>query len=117
MNSGIQKKSLVLRGLLTNLVRYGKIETTPKKAKILKAQADSFFAWLVTLIQDRGDVDGRREAIRRIKATIFTEEEGKKLLDELLPKFVEKKEMGFIQTYKMGSRKGDGAESVLIQIM
>jgi len=69
--TGVQKRSLVIRSLLTNLVKYGAIKTTSKKAMILKARADSFFAKLVTLMRSEDKASGKREAIRLVKSQIF----------------------------------------------
>lgn len=115
---GIQKRSLVIRTMLTNLVREGKITTTSKRAAVLKAEADHFFGRLMSLFtRFTNEADVKREAIRYVKSVIFTEAEGKKVVNELLPKFKEEgKKHGFISDYKLGPRKGDGAEAVLLKL-
>lgn len=101
-NSGIQKKSLVMRSLLTNLVRSGHMVTTPQKSFVLQAFADKFFARLVRLAME-ADVDaGRREMIRVVKSVIFTEDEGKKIVNDLVPSFVQAtRTAGFVSRHKM----------------
>jgi len=114
---GTQKKDLVVRSLLTNLVRYGAIKTTSRKAFVLKAEADSFFATLVKYSKTKAANDAKREIVRLVKRRIFTEEEGKKVVNELLPMMLESgKTSGFISNYKLGARKGDAAEHVLVKI-
>lgn len=114
-----QTRSNLIRTLLTNLVRTGELTTTSKRAKVLKSEADRFFARLLGLFdkyQDENDV--RREAIRLVKATIFSEAEGKKVVNELMPKYrAEGKKAGFVADFKMGYRAGDGAEKVLIRLI
>ncbi len=112
-------RSNLIRTLLTNLVRTGEMTTTSKRAKVLKSEADKFFARLVRLFdlyQDEKDV--RREAIRIVKSTIFSEAEGKKVIDEILPKYkASGKKGGFVADYKVGHRVGDGAEKVLVRLI
>ncbi len=95
------------------------MKTTSKRAKVIKSEADRFFGRLLGLFdkyQDEKDV--RREAIRIVKATIFTDAEGKKVVDELLPKYkAEGKKSGFVADYKLGYRVGDGAEKVLVRLI
>jgi len=103
--------------LLTSLVEHGKVKTTPKRAKILKAQADSFFAKLITLSNRyENPKDGEREADRLIKSIIYGDH-GKKVKHTRLPKFKKDgKTTNFVSDYKLGFRKGDGVEQILIKI-
>lgn len=62
--------------------------------------------------------DVRREAIRIVKSTIFSDAEGKKVVDELLPKYrAAGKKAGFVADYKLGYRMGDGAEKILVRLI
>ena len=119
INTGAKSKSVFIRQLLTNLVRNGKITTTSKRAKVLKAYADEFFAGLVeNTATYKDEKDARRENIRVIKAEIFSEQEGKKVLETLLPKYVEAgKKSGFVASYRLGYRVGDGAEKILLKLV
>ena len=102
LSTGIQKKQNVIRNLLTSLVLHGEVKTTIKRAKVLKANADSFFARLVSL-QDKYDEAGaKREADRMVKSILYTEKAGKKAVTELLPKYIsEGKRTGFVMDAKM----------------
>ncbi|MDR0607377.1 MAG: hypothetical protein LBG52_03305 [Candidatus Peribacteria bacterium] len=119
ISTGAKSKPVFIRQLLTNLVRNGKITTTSKRAAVLKAYADSFFAGLVNNVSTYQDEkDARRENIRVIKSEIFSEPEGKKVLETLLPKFIEAgKHSGFVASYRLGYRVGDGAEKVLLKLV
>lgn len=120
LNTGqFQTRSNVMRSMLTNLVRSGQMITTPKRAKVLKAYADSFFSRLVnTYTRYENSSDGLREAIRLVKQTIFTEAEWKKIIADLLPKFQsENKDSSFVANYKLWYRKWDGVESILVKII
>lgn len=108
---------MVVRSLLTNLVKYGAIKTTSRKAFVLKAEADSFFATLVKYAKTKDKKDAKREMDRLVKRRIFGEQEGKKVVNEIIPMMIESgKTSGFIANYKLGPRKGDAAEHVLVKI-
>ncbi len=115
--SSVQKKSLIMRNLLTSFVKYESLTTTTKKAFLLKSMADKFFARLVSLYSKLEEKDARREAIRHIKSIIFGNDEWKKVLNELLPRLLSsKKNSWFISSYKLWQRKWDWAEEVLLKI-
>ncbi|HRX64261.1 MAG TPA: L17 family ribosomal protein [Candidatus Absconditabacterales bacterium] len=117
LNTGAKKKEVFLRNLLTSLVKNGKVVTTPKRAKVLKAEADAFFSKLVkTYNRYNEENDSKRECIRIIKATIYGEAEGKKVMNTLLPKYIKEQNKSFVSNYKMGFRKGDAAEQVMLKL-
>ena len=118
LNTGAKKKDVFIRNLLTSLVKGGKVTTTPKRAKVLKAEADSFFSKLVKTYNRYNEENAsRRECIRIIKATIYGEDEGKKVMNELLPKYIADKNQSFVQTYKIWFRKGDAAPTTMLKLM
>ena len=111
-------RHVFVRWLLTSLVKYGHVTTTSKRAKVLKSEADSFFSRLIGLSKKYDEQGARREAIRIIKSTIFGEEEGKKIMDELLPKYTqEQRTSSFVADYKIGFKPGDGAEKIRIALL
>lgn len=112
-----QTRSNVLRTLLTNLVTSGYIVTTPKRAKVLKAYADHFFARLVRLHADR-PADATRESIRYVKSVIWTEDAGKKVVGQLVPAYIDQQRVsGFVSNHKLGFRKWDGAEQIRVTLI
>ena len=118
LNTWAKKKEVFIRNLLTSLVKSGRITTTPKRAKVLKAETDAFFSKLVkTYTRYNEESDSRRECIRIIKATIYGEDEGKKVMNELLPKYIADKNKSFVETYKIGFRKGDAAPTTMLKLM
>ena len=53
-----------------------------------------------------------------LKQTLYTDEAGKKVLNDLLPGWVgAKKTGGFAQALKLGERKGDAAEQMVVRLM
>lgn len=118
IDTGIQKKDNLVRNMITSLVKNWEMVTTYKKWQFLKREIDKFFSRLVDMFEKYEDEkDVRRETIRKIKDVVYTEKEGKKIIDELLPKYKEEnKTTGFVTYYKLGFRKWDGAEKVLLRL-
>lgn len=117
LRTGAQKQSNVVRNLLTSLVTHGTITTTPKRAKVLKAHADSFFAGIVSLYNSNDQKVAAAQAMRMTKSTLFTDEAGKKVLNDLVPVWVQNKKIsGFVMDLKLGTRPGDGTEKILVRL-
>ena len=117
INTGVKSKWVYIRQMITNLIKNGKVTTTSKRAAVLKAEADVLISRLVSNTKNYSEKDARRENIRLIKSIVYSETEGKKLLNDLLPKYIESgKNSGFICTYKLGYRLGDGAEKILVKL-
>lgn len=118
LETGAKKRDIFVRQLLTNLVKNGKTTTTPKRAKVLKSEVDSFFANLVRMSKKLEEKDARRECIRYIKSQIYGEAEGKKVLNELLPKYIASwASSSFVADYKLGFRVGDGVQKILLKLL
>ena len=116
INTGVKSKWVYIRQMLTNLVRNGKVTTTSKRAAVLKAEADALIGRLIANTKNYSESDAKRENIRLIKSVIYSEAEWKKLLNDLLPKFIESgKVSGFVCAYKLWYRLGDWAEKILVK--
>lgn len=103
------KNKSLLRNLVTDLIQYGKVETTLTTAKELSRLADR----LVTYGK-KGDLNSRRLAaaiVRNEKAGEVTAL--KKLFDEIAPSYKERKG-GYTSVIKTGVRKGDNAPTALV---
>lgn len=118
LNTGAKTKQVFIRNLLTSLVKTGKVTTTPKRAKVLKAEADSFFSKLVRTYNRYDEENAsRRECIRIIKSNISGEDEWKRVLNELLPKYISDKQKSFVASYKIGFRKWDAAPMTMLKLI
>ena len=103
------KNKSLLRNLVTDLIQYGKVETTLATAKELSRLADR----LVTYGK-KGDLNSRRLAaaiIRNEKAGDVTAL--KKLFDEIAPSYKDRNG-GYTSVLKTGVRKGDNAPTALV---
>ena len=106
------KNKSLLRNLVTDLIQYGKVETTLASARELSRLADR----LVTYGK-KGDLNSRRLAaaiIRNEKAGDVTAL--KKLFDEIAPKYADRNG-GYTRIVKIGQRKGDAAMEVLLELV
>jgi len=99
-------RNLMLRGMVTNLLQHGSMETTLTRAKEVRALTEK----MITLGK-RGNLAARRQAL----AFITKEDTVKKLFDQIAPSF-EDRNGGYTVIYRLGPRRGDGAEMALIRL-
>ncbi len=97
----------MLRNLVTDLFRYGRIQTTDCRAKEARKEAEK----MITLAK-RNDLHARRQALAYIK----DEDVVTKLFDEIAPKY-EERHGGYTRILKLGPRQGDVAESVFLELV
>ncbi len=117
LNTWVKKKSIFIKEMLHNLVLNWKVITTPKRAKVLKAEADKFFSKIISMNEKYEDKDSRREIIRYIKTNVYWENAGKKVLNELFDKYVSSwKKSWFVKVYKLWFRKWDWVEKILVKL-
>jgi len=105
VNSAHRKS--MLRNLVTDLFRYGRIQTTDCRAKEARREAEK----MITLAK-RGDLHARRQALAYIK----DEDVVSKLFDEIAPKY-EERHGGYTRILKLGPRQGDVAEAVFLELV
>lgn len=99
-------RKMLLRNLGTSLILNGQIITTEARAKELRRQVD----WAI----NRAKSD-ELEAKRDIYAFFTSREAAKRCLDEASKKFSDSGG-GFTRQFKLGQRRGDGAELVLVKL-
>ena len=97
----------LLRGLATSVIERDRIVTTVTKAKAVRPWVEK----MITLGK-RDTLHSRRQAA----AFLQTPEAVKKLFDTLAPRFSQKNG-GYTRIVRLGPRKGDGAEEVVIEIL
>ena len=101
-----QRKAM-LRGMVTLLLETGKIETTYTRAQEVSAKADE----MITLGK-KGDLAAYRAAL----AYITKEDVAKKLFSVIAPAYANVNG-GYTQVFKMGPRRGDGAETAIVKLV
>ena len=101
-----QRKAM-LRGMVTLLLECGKIETTYTRAQEVAAKAEE----MITLGK-KGGLANYRAAL----AYITKEDVAKKVFSTLATQYAEV-DGGYTQIFKMGPRRGDGAEMAIVRLV
>lgn len=110
-------RKAMLRNLATSLIVNERITTTEDRAKELRKVIDR----LVTLGK-RGDIAARRRAGQTVQDVKILNEDGsttfalQKLFDDIAPRFSDR-QGGYTSIKKLGKRRGDGAELVIIEFV
>lgn len=97
----------LIKGLASNLVTYGSIETTAAKAK----EVVPYLEKLITRAK-KGDLASRRLVIAKLANT----SSGHKLVDELAPKLT-KRSSGYLRIKPTTTRRGDNAQLVKVSFV
>ena len=111
-----QRKAM-LRDLATSLIVSERIETTEARAKELRSVVEK----LITLGK-KGDLASRRQAAKTLRnVEILNDDEStqtalQKLFGEVSERYTER-QGGYTRILKAGPRRGDGAESVIIELV
>lgn len=101
------QRRAMLRNLVTSFLKYGKIETTEMRAKETRRIAEK----MITLAK-RGDLHARRQVL----AYVTEEAVVQNLFDNVAPKYSERNG-GYTRMYKVGPRRGDAAEVVILELV
>ncbi len=97
----------MLRSLTTAFLKHGKIETTETRAKETRRLAEK----MITLAK-RGDLHARRQVL----SFVYEEEVVQNLFENIAPKYADRNG-GYTRMYKVGPRRGDGAEAVILELV
>ena len=100
-------RKAMLRGMVTLLLENGQVETTLTRAKEVRSVAEK----MITLGK-KNTLASRRAAL----AYITKEDVVKKVFSELAPMY-ENRAGGYTQIFKLGPRRGDGAEMAIIKLV
>ena len=101
-------RSALFRNMVTSLLEHERIETTEAKAKAVKPEVEK----LITLAK-RGDLHARRQALSALGQDKFTVY---KLFEEIAPRYSERPG-GYTRILKLGPRRSDSTEMVLIELV
>lgn len=100
-------RNAMLRNIVTDLFREGRITTTDCRAKEARRKAEK----IITLAK-RGDL----HAYRQVLTYVYDEDVAKKLFDEIAPNYAERNG-GYTRILKLGPRQGDNAEVVFLELV
>ena len=100
-------RMLMLRTMVTDLIRHESIQTTEAKAKEVRRMAEK-----VITCGKKGTLHERRQA----SALLTDKSIVKKVFDELGPRY-ESRPGGYTRIVKLGPRKGDASAMAIIELM
>lgn len=103
----VSGRRALLRGLVTNVIEEERITTTVPKAKAAKPLVEK----MITLAK-RDTLHARRQAA----AFLLKPEAVQKLFEKIGPRF-HQRPGGYTRVVKLGWRKGDGAETAMLELV
>lgn len=101
------QRRAMMRGLVTELLEHGRIETTLYRAKDLRRVADK----MITLGK-KDTLHAKRQAFSYIEK----EDVVNKLFTDIAPKYADRNG-GYTRVLKKGPRVGDAAEMAIIELV
>jgi large subunit ribosomal protein L17 len=97
----------LIRNLMTDLLRHGRLQTTEPKANELRREVEKLIG-----TARAGDLHARR----LVAAKLYDQEVLKKLFAEIVPRY-QSRPGGFTRTVKLMPRRGDGAPMAQIELV
>lgn len=107
LNRSSSHRTALARSQATALLRHGRIKTTVTKAKNLQPYVEK----LITTARG-GDLHARRLVAREIHDLDVQ----RKLMDDIAPRYAERPG-GYTRIYRLTSRRGDGTQEALIELV
>ena len=101
-------RKALLMNLSKQLIEHGRIQTTQAKAKAVRPEIEK----LITLAK-RGDLHARRQALSTLAQDKFVVH---KLFVDVAPRYAERPG-GYTRILKLGQRRSDSTEMVLIELV
>jgi large subunit ribosomal protein L17 len=105
--SSSHRKALLMN-LCKEVIDHERIQTTETKAKAVKPEVEK----LITLAK-RGDLHARRQALSTLGQDKFVVH---KLFEEIAPRYVARSG-GYTRILKLGPRRSDSTEMVLLELV
>jgi len=114
LNRGKDERTALRRIMVKQLFEHERIRTTHAKAMAVRGQAER----LITLAK-RGNQAGDAKMVhaRRLAAARLSDTEMvKKLFDDIAPRYADRPG-GYTRILKLGKRRGDAAEMVILELV
>ncbi|MFN2195778.1 MAG: 50S ribosomal protein L17, partial [Anaerolineales bacterium] len=114
LNRSKGHRTALRRNLVQELLRHERIQTTKAKAAVARSSTEK----IITLAK-RGNDAGEEKMVhaRRLAAARIGDPQiVQKLFDDIAPRY-SSRPGGYTRMLKLGPRKGDGAEMVLLELV
>ena len=106
-------RKALFRNLVTALFRHGQIETTEAKAKAIRSDAEK----LITIAKrGRSGRISEVHARRQLRSHLTDPDLVKYIYEDLGMRYADRPG-GYTRIFKMGQRKGDGADMAIIELV
>lgn len=102
-----ESREMMLKNLVSSILMYEKVKTTEAKAKAVKPIVEKTIT-----IAKKGDLAARRRLIE-----ILPQKMAVKKMMEVLRQRYKDRAGGYTRIVKIGTRQGDGAEIVMIELV
>lgn len=102
-----EDRELMLRNLASSIIIYEKVKTTKAKAKVVKPLVEK-----IITIAKKGDLSSRRKLLK----IILQPKAVNKSMEVLADRYKDRVG-GYCRIIKTGTRQGDGAEMVQIELV
>lgn len=110
-------RKLLRRNLINELFRHGEIKTTRAKAESVRGAAEKLITIAKRGLAAEAEDPARGVHARRIARSRMNDHDlVQKLFDEIAPLYAERPG-GYTRMFKLGLRKGDAAEMVLLALV
>src|SRR5258706_13539733 len=115
LNRSVGQRNALRRTLITQFFEHERITTTRAKAEAIRGAAEH----MITQAKRSVAMDDEQRVIhirRLLNGRLDSKEVVKKIFDEFAPRYAERPG-GYTRMYKLGPRKGDGAEMVILELV
>ncbi|MBM3151383.1 MAG: 50S ribosomal protein L17 [Chloroflexi bacterium] len=114
LNRSKSARIALRRTLIKQFFEHGRIQTTEAKAAAIRGEAER----MITIARRTKDAaDAKKVHARRLVISKLGDNQVvAKLFDEIAPRF-ENRNGGYTRVLKLGPRKGDSAEMVLLELV
>ncbi len=102
-----EHRNMLIRNLVTALLKHERIKTTEAKAKAMRPWVDKVINWA-----KKGDLASKR----RVFGYLTEKEVAYKIIREAPERYADRN-TGFTRIYRLGPRRGDNAEMALVELV
>ncbi len=102
-----EHRKMMIRNLVTSLLKYERIETTTAKAKAMRPWVDK-----IINLAKKGDLSSKR----RVFSYLTDKEVAYKIIREASERYKDRNS-GYTRIYRVGFRRGDNAELSIIELV
>ncbi|MFO7917429.1 MAG: 50S ribosomal protein L17 [Anaerolineae bacterium] len=109
-------RTALYRNLMCELFRHERIRTTKAKASAIRPDAEHLITLAKRSNARAGQGEGGLHERRRVSSILQNEEMARKLFEDIAPRFADRPG-GYTRVLKLGRRKGDRAEMVIMELV